>query len=285
MRFLFVIILFGILQGCSSLSKGNKTLWKDNSGFKNPESVYYEPSEKMLYISNINGDGTLKDGNGYISKVDLNGKIIQKDWAIGLNAPKGMGSSSGILWVSDIDEIVKIDLKTAKILKRIKILGAKFLNDIAIDSKGNIYISDTITSTIHKITNDQPKVFLSGPHLDSPNGLLIVDNQLYVASWGLTEDWNTQVPGRLYRIDLDQETIHFISSAPLGNLDGLEMDLQGNFIISDWVAGLVYRVDKNGEAQVIYKAEKGLADIAYIKEKKLLIIPAMLENYIQAYQE
>ncbi len=78
----------------------------------NPESAYYEPETKLIYVSNVAGGANVKDKEGWISKVDpVTGKIIEGKWVTGLNAPKGLRAHNGALWVSDIDQLVSIDIR------------------------------------------------------------------------------------------------------------------------------------------------------------------------------
>jgi hypothetical protein len=44
--------------------------WESDTTLKTPESVLFDPANKILYVSNINGDPWAKDGNGSIGKVD-----------------------------------------------------------------------------------------------------------------------------------------------------------------------------------------------------------------------
>ena len=41
-----------------------------------PESVLFDPETECLYVSNINGGPGQKNGEGFLSKVDLNGEIL-----------------------------------------------------------------------------------------------------------------------------------------------------------------------------------------------------------------
>ena len=43
-----------------------------------------------IYVSNISNHPFKKDGSGFISKVDLDGKIVELNWVGKLNAPKGL---------------------------------------------------------------------------------------------------------------------------------------------------------------------------------------------------
>jgi DNA-binding beta-propeller fold protein YncE len=66
-----------------------------------------------------------------------------------------------------------------------------FLNDVASDNYGNIYVSDTGTNTIYKLdtnlkNNASLQVWLQSPELNSPNGLYVDNNKnkLIVVSLG-----------------------------------------------------------------------------------------------------
>jgi hypothetical protein len=191
--------------------------------------------------------------------------------------------AKGILWVSDIDELVKIDIVSAKVIKKYQIVGAKFLNDIALNTNVDVYVSDTLTSKIHLLRDDKLSIFVEGDKYESPNGLLVVGDELYVAAWGLTTDRSTTISGRLYNINLLSKKISYISKTPLGNLDGLELSNSGEFIVSDWSAGVVYKIKKDGKTVLLYKGKKGLADIGWIPETDSLLIPYMNDNEILGF--
>ena len=283
MKILGLSALLLPLISCGGTSKGPSkvTAWKLKKGFENPESAYYEPVSKILFVSSISGEGTVKDKKGWITTMTPDGVTLKEKWLKGLNAPKGMRARKGVLWVTDIDRVLAVKIKTGKIIREYKVPGAKFLNDIVIDSTGTVYFSDTLASKIFKIKNGKVTVYMKGDHLASPNGLLIKNRILYVAAWGLTADWSTKKDGSLYSINLDTKSITPISKE-LGNLDGLEFDLDGNFLISDWVAGKVFRVSRDGLSETIHTLAKGSADIGFIPEKNLIIIPEMLQNHVTA---
>lgn len=270
MKFLLLVLFIA----CASNKK-----WEVKDDIKNPESVYYYAEADMVFVSNVNGDPSTKDGKGHISLLSKEGKVIDPYWIRGLNAPKGMRASRDVLWIADIDQVHAINIKDKKIVKTFKVKGAKLLNDIAIDGD-TIYVSDTFASKIFKISNGKVSTFANGRSYESPNGLYILDGKLYVASWGYTKDWSTKKVGRLYSIDLKTRKREYITKAPLGNLDGLEVDEDGNFIVSDWVAGKVYEVSAQGDIKEIYQGKKGLADIGIILNKNLILIPMMLDNEV-----
>lgn len=255
-------------------------------GIAQPESAYYDKLSDFIYISNIAGSPGEKDGRGWIQKVRPNGTVVSPQWVTGLNAPKGIRVFDGKLFVADIDDVVVIDVVKGSVVQRIHVPNALMLNDVVFDERGNAYISDTIGSAIYKITSKgEVNLFAKGDVLESPNGLLMGKGKLYVAAWGLASpDWSTKTPGRLFSIDLKTKAIDFVTKEPLGNLDGLEMDSDGNFLVSDSAAGKIFRVfSKTGKARVLFFGFKGSADIGYIPKMNLLLVPRMGEDEISAY--
>jgi hypothetical protein len=261
-----------------------KAVWSLCDQCSNPESVYYDAQSKNLFISNVAGASDQKDGQGWIQKVSSSGKVVSSKWVVGLNAPKGMRAYKGVLWVSDIDEIVSINIRTGQILKKYPVPDATFLNDIAIDKNGVVYVSDTFGLKIYQLKNNKVSQFAFGEVVDSPNGLLVVNGYLYVASWGLAQkDWSTKVPGQIFKISIQTKEKKFVTKAPLGNLDGLEVDNKGNFIVSDWMAGKVYQVSPEGDVIELFHGIKGAADIGYDPKSEMLFIPRMGEDMITAF--
>jgi hypothetical protein len=278
------MILLSVLLSTIGFASAN-VAWELNDGISNPESVYYDDNSKFIFVSNISGDGVVKDGSGWIQKLTTAGKVVKTKWVNVLNAPKGMRAHEGVLWVTDIDTVISIDIKQGKILQKIQIPQAQFLNDIAITSTNVVFVSDTIGRAIYKIENGKFEVFLMGDETESPNGLLVQDGKLIVAAWGLAEkDWSSKVPGHLYSIDLQTKEKKLITKKPLGNLDGLEIARDGSYLVSDWMAGLVYKVTPNGKVtKLSVKSERGLADIGYIPLTDTLLVPYMNSSHVTAY--
>jgi DNA-binding beta-propeller fold protein YncE len=259
--------------------------WTAFQGLAEPESAYYDAPSGNLFVSNVAGKPGEKDGKGWISKLTIDGKVVAEKWIDGLHAPKGLRVWNTTLWVSDIDELIGISIPDGKIAQRVKIEGAKFLNDVATQPDGTVYVTDMFASKIYAVKDGKAEVFSEGDNLESPNGIVIdtAGNRMIVAAWGLTTDGKTQTPGHLYQLDLKTKEKKLITPAPLGNLDGVELDGQGGYIVSDWVAGKVFHVDAEGKAQNILKFQQGSADVHYIPEMSLLIVPVMPEGVVGAF--
>ena len=195
-------------------------------------------------------------------------------WVDGLDAPKGMGIFKGALFVTDIDRVVKIDIASAAISKEYPVEGAKFLNDIVIGKDGDVFISDMATGIIHRIHDDAIGPWLKDASIDGPNGLNIENGELLIG---------TRKGILSVRLE-DKRQWLLVSHA--GGIDGLEPDGQGNYVISDW-SGKVQRVNPDDPAILIFDTSKdgiNAADIQYLPELNLLLVPTFGANRVDAYE-
>ncbi|HLF58301.1 MAG TPA: hypothetical protein VI732_01600 [Alphaproteobacteria bacterium] len=255
------------------------------SGFQDPESVVFDQREGVFYVSNMNGAADAKDGNGFISKVSSDGRMLDKAWVTGLNAPKGLTISAHKLYAADIDELVEITFSN-RTLKKYPAAGAKFLNDVTSDIYGRIYVSDMLTDTIYRLESKKFAPWVRSPLLASPNGVLAEKDRLVVGSWGvMTNGFQTQVPGHLVTVSLKKGTVAPLGNgAPVGNIDGVESDGKGNFFVTDWMAGTLLLVSPSGEAIKVLDLGQGAADLTYLPVEKILVIPLMKEGRLVAYE-
>ena len=121
-------------------------------GFQAPESALFDSDRNVLYVSNIAGEPNAKDGVGFISKVSPDGKMQEAEWVKGLNAPKGLVMSGDKLYVSDVDQLVEIDVTSGNVTNTWNAEGAQFLNDTATDSAGRIFVQ-TCSRQHHVLEN------------------------------------------------------------------------------------------------------------------------------------
>lgn len=264
---LFALSTFSTIQAQHKLVK----LWQTDTILKVPESVLFD--SKVLYVSNIDGTQPwAKDGKGSIGKVGLDGKIIAVDWVAGLNAPKGMGIHKNKLYVADITEVVVIDIAKASIIKRINIDSAQALNDITIDKKGVVYVSDSKGKKVYQIKNDVPSLLLD--NLKRPNGLLANGNDFYVLD-----------DGAMYRMEKDK-SLTLITNGMDGGTDGIENVSGKDFIVSCW-AGAIWYVKADGTKELLLdtQAQKiNTADIGFDAKKKIVYVPTFWKNSVVAYE-
>ncbi len=284
MRFLVLLIALLFLD-CAEAQAAPKLLW-ETKGLAQPESAVVDPATGAIYVSNIVGAVMQKDGNGFIAKLNGEGKIVTREWVKGLDAPTGLALHDRTLYVADIDQLVAINAASGEIIKRYPAKGATFLNDVAVDAEGTVYVSDTPSNTIWRLKDGSFEPWLANDKLNGPNGLLVVGDTLIVASLG-------KIPGVGQKQELaglsvvslkDQSVSPLGSGKPIGNLDGLALFQPGVFLVTDWAAGALYRVDAKGKVELLIDLNQGSADLAYLPDKKVVLIPMMLDNSLVAYR-
>src|SRR5688572_5975051 len=153
-------------------------------GFEFPESAAYDPRAKVLYVGQFGGAKLApaeKDGQGRISKVSLDGKIIENRFLPAggevMHKPKGIWVQGNRLWVTDIDAVWIFDLKNRK-GRKLEIPGITFANDPAVVGK-SLYVSDNRADRLYRIepadfldakVNPQISIPLAGRGIN-PNGV------------------------------------------------------------------------------------------------------------------
>jgi DNA-binding beta-propeller fold protein YncE len=201
------------------------------SGLANPESVALSADGTFLYVTNVNGEGEAQDGNGFISRVSLEGEMLQRDFATGLDAPKGIMAGGDALYVADINELVVLDAATGAIRRRVSAAGAQFLNDLAFAPDGQVLMADSATQRIYAVRSDTAEVWLEHEMLASINGLLPEPDRLVV----------TTMAGRLLAIDYESRAVTVLAEG-LGNADGVAAIGVGRYLVSEW-PGLMHVVN------------------------------------------
>jgi sugar lactone lactonase YvrE len=246
--------------------------WESAATLKVPESVLFDGERKILYVTNIDGEPWGKDGKGSVGKVGLDGKVVAVDWVSGFHAPKGMALQGKLLYVADLQEVVVIDVEKGQIASRIEVPGAKGLNDVTIDPKGVLYVSDSQDKKLYRIENKQATVLIE--KLKGPNGVLFHDGTLYLAD------------GQgLHRVGKDN-ALTLIADGMTGGIDGVEHVAGGDFIVSSW-SGVVHYVKADGTRETLLdtrEAKINSADIGYDAKTRTLYVPTFFKNSIVAYE-
>ena len=257
--------------------------------FSQPESAYFYTSGStdpgVYFISSTNGDDV-----GWVSKLAADGSMIDPRWATDLRNPMGMRVSGNRLWINNTTEVVGLNLDDPSDRIVHPIDGAISLNDLATDSSGHAYLSDSLNSRVVRVnlaTGENSTYISTLP--SSPNGVLVQGDRLYIASWGVMSDrpeeraeWITKTAGDLYWGSLKDSTkSRHIIVPELGNLDGVEIDQKGNIYVSDWESGKLYKIS-SGTKTVISLGQygQGLADIGLNSLTGELALPVMLSSEV-----
>ncbi len=256
-------------------------------GQGHPESVTYDAQGQALYMSNFGEafKATLKDGAGYISKLDLNGKVVEAKALPGpgqkMDKPKGLWAADGRLWVADIDAVWCFDLATKK-GRRLALPDARFLNDVAV-ADGKLYLSDTQAGCIFLVqpadflkTEPQVRVMLSPPHF-APNGI-------YPAPGGgiiMVVRRDGGGPTGIYQArDVGQMTL--VRAIPSGRLDGLALLNDGSILYSNWAEGGLFVITGQTAPVKLVGGFKGPADFGLVPKGSgyLVVAPDLVTGQL-----
>lgn len=243
-------------------------LWETDTNFRVNESVLYH--DGVLYVSNIAGMPTEKNGTGFIAKLSKEGQVEVMEWAKDLDAPKGMGVLDGKMYVTNITELVEVDMASGEILNRYPVEGSEFLNDVAIGD-GKVFFSDMNTGKLHVLENGEVKTLAQGK--TDLNGLAFYNGQLYGVN-----------ANGLQTISEDGTGGTTINGEIRGG-DGLVVIDENTFLVSRWV-GEIWLI-QNGEATKLLDSKEDevqTADIGYIHETQTVLVPRFFSHKVSAYK-
>jgi hypothetical protein len=260
------------------------------AGFTFPESVAYDPKAKVLYVSQFGGTELKpaeKDGKGKISKVSLDGKILEEQFlpraGETMNKPKGIWVKGNRLWVTDIDSVWIFDLKT-RAGKRLEISGITFANDPTV-AGNSLFVSDNRADRLYRIepadfldsrTNPQVSIVFAGKGVN-PNGL-------YPAQKGsllIVGFQSAKEPRGIYSLSRAGELKEL--TKPIGRLDGVYQMQDGSILATDWNAGSLFRWSEKGAMETLASNFKGPADFAIIPERNGLtvVVPDLVASQLR----
>lgn len=253
-------------------------------GFKTPESVLYDPEADVYLVANINGDPSDKDGNGFISRISPEGKVLALKWIDGaaesatpftLHAPKGMALSGDRLFVADIDVVRVFDRERGDWLDEVPVEGARFLNDVASGSdvataeEGTVYVTDSGTGVIHRIMPDGSVEQVG--QVPSPNGIQVHGETILV----------TGGSNQIFRLG-DDGTLTPEYETPAGGLDGLILLNDGSVLVSSWTGSAIYRFDADGQVTELFSGINAPADIGFDTKRNVVLIPHFEDDRVEA---
>jgi sugar lactone lactonase YvrE len=280
MKTLIASTVFATVAAMSAAQAGE--VWRA-TGFEQPESALVDAANNRIVVSNIVGNPGDVDGNGYLSLLSMDGKVITRHWVDGMDAPKGMAIASGKLYAADITKVRVVDLASGKLVSTIEVPGAVFLNDMTQDSAGNVYVSDMLADAIYRIDGDRPELFVKDALLASPNGVFADGGRLIVASWGKginRKDFSTAEPGGLLSVDLATKKVTPLPGAQkFADLDGV-IAVGDTIYATAYMTGTLYSYRDGGAPQVVATFKPGSADIG--TDGKRIFVPLMGQGEVAA---
>ncbi|RNF82085.1 ATP-binding protein [Lysobacter psychrotolerans] len=271
------LIAATLLAGCAGRAPSGgppklEALWS-TIGLANPESVVPDATGRFLYVSNVNGEGDARDGNGFIARVALDGRLLQREWATGLDAPKGLALVGNRLFVSDVTVLAEIDATTGRLVARHDAPGAGFLNDVVATPGAGILVSDSARSRIYAWRDGRMDVWLEHELLQSANGLLAQTDRLLV----------TTMRGRLLAVDWNTREIRTLAQG-LADADGIAALDDGSFLVSEWPGRLFHvRADGTSSTLLDTRQEKRYWN-DFLLRGDLLLVPNWEPGTLSAYR-
>jgi DNA-binding beta-propeller fold protein YncE len=255
------------------------------TGLKNPAGFIVDPASGSYFIANENGGPSDRDNNGFITKLDENGKIVKLKFIEGgvgvtLHAPKGLAVLDKTLYVSDIDKVRRFDITTGRPLGEVDLSAFKvdFLTGLATDGNGVLYIADSGADTIYRVATSplsKPTVLVKDAALQGPHGLAVNPSTgaLVAVSWN---------KGKILEIAKDGTVkVLFANSffnARFGNLAGVDFDAFGNMYVADFSQGKVVRIDPDFRIQAIAEFLPTPASVSIDRKNHLIMIPYLSGN-------
>jgi sugar lactone lactonase YvrE len=268
----------------------------ETAGMKTPESVRYDAELDVFYVSNINGNPSQHDGNGFIAivRADSTGnapKMLVEGGKNGakLDAPKGMALVGDTVWVADINHVRAFNRRTGAPIADIDLSAQKatFLNDVAIGGDGGVYVTDTGIAfdakggtshpgvdQIFKIVGRKATSF-KPDSLNAPNGIAwdAANGRFVLGPFGgaAVQTWK----------EGDKSTAT-LATGP-GQYDGVELLSDGRVLVTSWADSAVHVV-QHGSMSKLISGVNGPADIGFDTKRGLVAIPLFNDGKVEYWK-
>ncbi|MBA4071136.1 MAG: hypothetical protein C0497_04760 [Gemmatimonas sp.] len=254
------------------------------SGLKTPESARYDAAQDLWFVSNINGNPSQKDGNGFIVRLTAEGAAMDSTPfieggrnAVTLNAPKGMALVGDTLWVADIDAVRAFNARTGAPIASLEIKGSAFLNDVVAGPDGSVYITDTGVrfddkgqmthpgpDCIVQVIGRQYKRVVTFAGQPGPNGIAYdASGQRFLVNAFASTNVFAWKPGMATADSI---------GVGAGGGDGFEILADGRAVYTSW-ADSSLSVFANGTSSTLVKGLPSPADIGYDTKRQRLAVP------------
>ncbi|MEF3694157.1 MAG: SMP-30/gluconolactonase/LRE family protein [Candidatus Cloacimonadota bacterium] len=246
-------------------------LLQGKARLKGPESIAFDITNNRFLISNTKGKTILSmDEEGKLS-------VFFKD---GLVAPKGIAISPPYLYIADQKQVITVDIPTASILTTLPIEGAKNLNDIALDDKGFLYVTDTEANAVFVVNVPESSVRkLTDPNLEAPNGIAFdrPRKQMLIVS--------TIEKSPIMMINTETLEFGIFTNSVYNQLDGIAIDDKGRIYFGSWDTNAIYLIPQEQNRFEVFKNElRSPADFYYHQPTQELLVPLWEKNRIERFK-
>jgi hypothetical protein len=274
----------GTAAGAATSSPAAKP-WFVRDGFVAPEAVRYDPDQDIYFVANWGtGSASATDNNGYISRMQPDGQIENMRFIAGgtnrvvLHAPRGMYIVGDTLWVADADAVRGFHRKTGERLANVDFsaLDRGFLNDVAADASGTVYVTDTGRNKLYKVTGG-PTLVVSDSVLGAPNGITwdAGNNRFVIVPFGGYKGIRAWTPGATTMTDIGMSTG--------ARYDGVEV-LSGGRILVASQADTSLHVFSGTTGRAVLHTLGPPADIAVDTKRNRVAVPVVALNHVEIWE-
>jgi hypothetical protein len=234
-----------------------------------PEGIAYDQRTKTFYVGgtylrkiiSIDHKGTVKNFTGEAQdglrgvlgmRVDGKRGVL---WAISSDAGLSMPLKGNPRDCLGCSEVLKYDLQTGRLLRKYTLKNTPdqhFLNDLVINSNGDVYVTDTFFSAIYLIPSSGGEMseFVRIEKNTFPNGIDLAadEKHLFVG-----------VEGKIAAIEVRSGKVSYLAVPPdvkIGSIDGLYFYRNSLIAIHPFDAGkTIVKYILNKKRDTIVKAE------------------------------
>jgi len=249
------------------------------------------------YVTVQNGS---EKGDGEVVEISSKGVMV---FSKGFDEPKGIVYLNDHLYLNDLTRVWKVDKAgNAEIFIKKEDFPEEvlYLNDVAVDEENKgIYVTDMGATSYMRDENNEfwpleseeaKKIPILGRvyHIDLQSNVTIAQNTnpLMLNPNGVGIDNNSKMMlGTFFLgnflVERDGKLIPL--KGRFRGADAVEQDSKGDYYISSWSAGTVWKIDgQTEESTVLVEGLKSAADFYMEEDKGRLLLPDMLEGKIYA---
>ncbi|NNC78162.1 MAG: hypothetical protein HKN77_09390 [Woeseiaceae bacterium] len=240
--------------------------WIATGEFCEPETVLPLPDDTLL-VSNVCDFRTA--GNGYLTLIAADGKVLDWRHVDGLDSPLGMALVGDRLYVIDTNRVDIFRWPGFELLQKIQ-TSAAVANDIAVAEDGTMYITDTGRGEVLRISPDGTQhVLESRQAFSGANGIAIDGDNLFIGG------------ERLWCVHLKTRSVMTIGPEWLADIDGIELEQDGTLQVTP-VGGPLVRYKSDNDIDVLGGDGVSSANHGFSPSLGLALIPTGFDNTVIA---